>query len=254
MAFSIRDLFSSAPATPPVTPPPSGTANPGTPLPGTQASAQTDVNGIVPKQPGDVNAGGDPGTSNASPLAPFSDVWKTDPNAANPAPGMFANLDPAKVMESAKKVNFSGSITPEALQAIQAGGEGAITAFRDSLNAVAQNVYAQSAIATTKIVEQALGKAKESQAAELPSMIRKLSINDSIASSNPALSNPAIQPLVGALTTVLTQKNPNASATEIQKQVVDYFNAIGNTFAPAIPEPKNSAARKEDDWSAFFSQ
>jgi len=189
--------------------------------------------------------------TDTSPLAAFSNVWETAPAEKTPE-GMFANLDPAKVMESAKKVNFTGGVTPEQMQAIVGGGEGAIKAFTESMNLVAQSVYAQSALATTKIVEQALGKAQASYDERIPGMVKKFSSSESILAANPLMTNPAIQPLVGALQEQLMRKNPNATSSEIQQQVSDYFAALGTTFAPKPAVPKNQQGRQEQDWSSFF--
>mgnify|MGYP000614999569 CR=1 FL=1 len=251
--MSIFDkLFGSAPAqqtTPPQNLPPG--AQPGNqgPMQGTQATPQTAPNGVVPQQQETKPA--EPPT----PLDPFKDVWQTPKTeGADPNQGMFANLDPQKLMESARKVNFSGALTQENMQKIQAGGPEAIQALQESLNSVAQTVYAQSALATTKIVEQALGKQKEQYDAQLPTMVKKFSTNESLISSNPLLQNPAIQPLVGALQEQLIRKNPNATSAEIQQQVTDYFAALGNTFAPkpAAPSASQKKAAEAEDWDKFF--
>ena len=247
-------LFGTAPAPAPQPQGPSGVNNPGQPLPGTQASGQTAPNGLIPDGSSNAPPSGSPAPA-ASPLDGFKDIWQTpanpDPNANQ---ALFANLDPQKLMESAKKVNFSGALTQENLQKIQAGGQDAIQALQESLNSVAQTVYAQSAIATTKIVEQALGKQQERYDANLPTLVKKFSTNESLLSNNPLLQNPAIQPLVGALQEQLIRKNPNATSAEIQQQVSDYFAALGNTFATKTATPAGQGKTKEaEDWDKFLS-
>ena len=229
---------------------PTGAANPGQPLPGTQASQTTAPNGMVPVQDPNANPG-NPGTS-SSPLDAFKDIWQTPANQVAEQP-LFANLDPAKLMESARQVNFAKTLTPETMAKIQAGGPEASQAFMESMNQVAQQVYAQSAIATTKIVEQALSKTKQQYDAQLPSLVKKFSVGENLLAENPLLSNPAIQPLVGALQEQLLRKNPNASSAEIQDQVNQYLQALGTSFAPK-PGPAKSAqqSRGEEDWSKFF--
>jgi len=239
-------LFGSAPSVPaPAQQIPTGAANPGQALPGTQSTPQTAPNGMIPEQA--------PQKDSASPLAAFQDIWQTPTTQEGTPQALFANLDPQKVMESARKVDFAKGISPEQLQAIAAGGEGAVKAFAESMNSLAQSVYAQSAIATTKIVEQALGKAQEQQDARLPGMFKKLSSTENLQAANPLLSNPAIQPLVGALQEQLVRKNPNATAGEIQQQVSDYFAALGTSFAPKAPAPAGGNRKaKDEDWSAFL--
>jgi len=231
-------LFGGAPAqtTPPGTP--SQVNQPGQPLPGTQAGAGTDPNGIVPTQP-------------PAPLDSFKDVWQTPPNAASNQTGaVFGDVDPQKLLASAQKIDFAKVITPEQMSAITSGGEAAVKAFAESMNNVAQTVYAQSAFATTKIVDQALAKAQEANDARLPDLVKKLSVNDGLRNTNPLLSNPAVTPLVSALTEKLVAKNPNATPAEIQVQVNSYFDQLSLAFAPKTPEP---ATAKSEDWDKFFS-
>jgi len=248
------------PAAPQVPGNPTQVNNPGQPLPGTHASAQTAPNGMIPaagapQQP----APGQEGKP-ASPLDGFGDIWNTvaaKPGEADPNAPMFAGLDANKVMESARKVDFARAVTPDHLQKIAGGGQDAVTAFAAAMNSVAQTVYAQSAMATTKIVEQALGTQQERYNASLPSMVKKLSVNEGIQASNPLLTNPAVQPLVSALSEQLTRKNPNASSAEIQQQIGDYFSALGGAFAPKAPETAESrqAARvlaASTDWDKFL--
>ena len=221
---------------------PTGAANPGQALPGTQQTEQTGANGIVPTQ---------------SPLDTFKDIWQTPTTDSNKDSGpMFASVDPQKLMESAGKVDFAKVITPAQMAAITAGGEGAVQAFAESMNKVAQSVYAQSAFATTKIVDQATERMQARFDAQLPSLITRHSVNSGLTENNPLLSNPALTPLVSALSEQLVRKNPNASTKEISTQVNDYFAALGASFAPKAPEtPASRAANKaakSEDWTAFL--
>lgn len=259
--MNIMDLF-RAPQTPaaPVTPPngPSQVANPGQPLPGTQSSPATAPNGMVPTQGQTVNVGQiQQEATPVSPLDTFKDIWQTPTNTQDDSQGpMFSQVDPQKLMESAGKVDFAKAVSPEQMQAIAAGGEAAVAAFSQAMNKVAQTVYAQSAFATTKIVDQAMERQQQNFAKQLPSMVKKFSVNEGLQTENPLLSNPALTPLVSALSEQLVRKNPNATSAEIQSQVADYFNALGTTFAPKPPEtPASRAAAKaakNEDWSAFL--
>lgn len=252
----IMDLFKSV--TPPVqqtVPPnpniPTGVAQPGQPLPGTQSSEVTSPNGVVPVQDPNANPG-NPGNSE-SPLANFKDIWNTPATDPNANQSLFANLDPQKLMESARKVNFSQVITSDALTKIQAGGPEAMQALAESMNLVAQQVYAQSALATTKIVEQALTKSNEARDAQLPTLVKKFSANESILAKNPLLTNPAVQPIVGALQEQMIRKNPNATSAEIQQQVNDYLTQFATMFAPKPVEAKSTGNNSDTDWDKFMS-
>lgn len=257
--MDIMSLFRTAPAAPQNQPQgPSQVAQPGVPLPGTQSSGQTAPNGMVPTQGQTLNIG-NPTEPQAvvSPLDTFKDIWSTPTTPDDSNSPMFAGVDPAKLMESAGKVDFAKAATPEQLQLINAGGPQAMEAMMAVMNKVAQTVYAQSAFATTKIVDQAMERQQQNFAKQLPSMVRKFSVNEGLQTDNPLLSNPALTPLVSALSEQLVRKNPNATSTEIQQQVNDYFAALGTSFAPKPPEtPATRAAAKaakQEDWGAFLN-
>jgi hypothetical protein len=247
--MNIMEMFRGTPA--PAAPTgPTQVNQPGVPLPGTNASPQTAANGVIPTPtpPAEITP--------PAPFEEFKDLWSTPttPNADTNGP-MFAGVTPKTLMESAGKVDFAKAVTPEQMQAIATGGQGAVDAFAQAMNKVAQTVYAQSAFATTKIVDQAMTRQQENFAKQLPSMVKKFSVNENLQDQNPLLSNPALTPLVSALSEQLVRKNPNATSTEIQQQVNDYFSALGTSFAPKPPEtPQTRAAQKAakaEDWTMF---
>jgi hypothetical protein len=216
------------------------------------AGANAAANGVLP---GNQDANPKPV---ATPLDQFSDLWNnapTDPNApANP--GIFGDVDPKRFMEAAGKIDFTKVVTPDQLQAISAGGEGAMASFAAALNAVAQSTYAQSAYASTKIVEQALARSKDSFLAELPQHIKQQTVKENLRADNPIFSNPAVQPVISALEAQLTVKYPSASAGEITTMAKQYVDALGTSFAPkpAAPTQANGKpVREETDWSAFLA-
>lgn len=230
--------------------PPGQTPQSQGPLPGSNPANPT-----VPAQ-GSQSATPPEPNPNASPLDAHKDVWQTPNTPTETSQSIFANLDPAKLQEAARKVNFTSVVTPEQLQAISQGGEASINAFKEALNTVAQTVYGQSALSTTKIVEQALAKQAEQFNSQLPSLVKKLSANESLLASNPAFQNPAVAPIVQALQDTLVRKNPNATAAELNQQMADFFGAMGSAFAPKpaaqTANPSGNKAAKDEDWSKFF--
>lgn len=255
--MNIMDLFRPAVAAPvanPVNPAPTGNANPATPLSGTAATPGTANNGVVPvdgANPAATATG--TGTVDPSPFADFSKLWETPANPTNPNASPFANLDPAKVMESARRVDFSKSVPPELVAKIQAGGAEGAQALMAALNHVGQQGYGQSALATTKIVEQALSVQRQQILDQLPALVRKMSVNDNLRTENPLLSDPAISPMVEALQSALLVKNPNATPTEIQGQVNSFLGAMGKAFGPKpVETPAQKAAKNETDWDKFL--
>jgi hypothetical protein len=246
--MGILDIFGSAkPA--PAAPAPTTPGNiPATAAPSAPAQPNTAPNGTVPAQP--VTAA----PADTTPLADFKDIWQTapvDPNAPAKPASVFGDVDPKKFMEAAGKIDFSKAVTPEQLQAIAAGGEGAMKAFAESMNKVAQGVYAQSAFASTKIVENALAKSRESFLSELPTHIKQQQVSSTLRDSNPIFSNPAVQPIISALEVQMTQKYPNATATEITNMAKQYVEQLGAAF---VPKPAEAPGSKDSgtDWEKFL--
>jgi len=257
---NILDLFrGQAPVTPPQNPAPTGSQTPGQPMPGTASGAGTAPNGTVPNGTVPANTEGSTNSGEQqpqSPMAGFEKVWQAaqvDPN--KPSNQVFAKLDPAKVMESAKGVDFAKSLSPELLAQINAGGEGAMAAALQAMNQMSQGVYGQGAITTARLIDEALSKQREQLMAELPGLVRQQAVSENLQKENPIMNNPAIKPLVGALQSQLAVQYPNASAAELQQKVADYFANLGQVFAPKVepsPESKAGKSSASEDFGSFL--
>jgi len=237
----------------PVNPPPTGVNNPGQPLPGTGGGPNTPPN-IVPAAP---ETPEDP----LSGLKPFADIWtpvKVDPNNPDPNPYPFANLDPAKVMESAGKLDFSKAVTPELMQQVAAGGQEAVAALAKIVNNLGQNVSGQQIIATNKMLEAALEAQRKAFEAQIPSLVRQHAVKDALVNQHPAMSNPAIAPMVDALRTQYINKNPTATAAQVTEALNTFLTEMSKPFAPKpveTPQQKAAAAKSagEFDFTSFLS-
>lgn len=188
----------------------------------------------------------------ASPLDQFKSLWEptSNPQVDNTLPAnMFAGTDPAKMLEAARKVDFSKSIPPDVLAKITAGGPDAAAAFAAALNNVSQQAYAQSSFASTKIVEAALAKFQEGLDNRLPSQIKKHQVSDSIRESNPTLMHPAAAPILEAMQSQLTVKYPNATVAEIRNMAAEYLTA----FSSAANPPKAEKVAPSEDWDKYFA-
>ncbi len=242
-------IFGAAPAATPAQPAPQ---NPN-PEPGNANPAATKPDPANPTVPnGAVN---ESKKEPESPMDQFSQLWQPDPDA-NKGPAPLINVDPKQLAEAARKTDFSKMITAEQLTAIQQGGEGAAAAFAQALNSVAQGVYAQSAFATTKIVEQAVAKARDQFQAEIPAHIKKHSVSDTLRNENPAFTHPAAAPIIGAIEAQLIQKFPNASASELNtlaKQYLENFATAVNAPAAAAAAAKSKKESKDTDWTNFLN-
>lgn len=191
-------------------------------------------------------------TAPVSPLDDFKDFWQPvkQEGVDNTLPeNMFAGLDPAKMLESARKVDFAKSIPPEILAKVTAGGPDAGAALMQILNDVSQRSYAQASIAATGITKAALQQFRDGQESRLPDQIRKFQVSDSIREANPALQHPAAQPIMDALQSQFSVKYPNATVTELRDMASKYLTAFATTAVPA----KKQVVAESEDWGKFFA-
>lgn len=237
--MSILDIFRSTPAT---TPAPTESTPKPAPAAHTESTPNPDAT---------------PDTTSATPATPledFSKLWETaptDPNA--PSAGVFGELDPKKIFEAAKGANFAATVPQETLQAIAAGGEGAIKAMQEALNHTTQAVFAQSTLATTKLVEQAIKKTMDEYESKLPGLVARHAASDSLRNKNPALSNPAAAPIIAAVQAQLAIKHPNATASQLTEMAESYLSNFAEVVKPTKEAPKDETKPGEVDWSKFLS-
>lgn len=238
--MSIFDIFSSKPATAPATteqaPAPAATTSADSSVSTTPAAAAT----TTPTTP--------------TPFDGFTNLW--EPNAtdtAAPDDSLFGVVDPKKVFEAAKSANFSSAISPEMLAAITAGGEGASVAFQQAINAATQAAFAQSTLATTKLIEQAIAKTNAKNLADLPGLVKRHTAADSMHGENPALSNPAAAPIIAAIQAQMALKHPNATASELKSLATKYLENFAEVVKPTKPAEAPKAAEGEVDWDKFIN-
>ena len=238
----IMDIFrTAAPAQPPAQPDP-----------GTKQTQQTAPNGTVPDNTVTQKVDTPDPNVQTSPLDKHKDVWNSPAPAADKP--IFDGLDPAKVREAIAKNDLTqGILTPELSAKIAAGGEGAVHALQEVMNKVGQESLSRATLSTTSIVEAALAKQAQSFKAELPNIVKRLSAADGLITENPLVNNPVIKPIAEALQESFQRKNPNATAKELQIQVMDVLSAVGEAFA-AKPADTTSTkkANGEQDWGKFL--
>ncbi len=233
-----------APAAIPATP---GNIPPGTGIP-VPPSPGSEPNGVLPVQP---PAPVPPVNPDNSPLAEFSNLWDAAPIDPNGKPTAPKPLDPDELRKIVSQANFTSSITPENLAAIEAGGEGAQKAFVDSLNSVAQQVVIQSTLAANKMTEQAVQAATEAQAATIPDLIKAAHLNSTLVKENPVFSDPAVKPVIEAVQAQLSVKFPTATADQLAEMTQNFVSAMGAAVSPT-PASTVVAPTDDVDWESHF--
>lgn len=237
--MSILDIFSSKPA------PVAATATP--------AAQATSADATQTAAPNADATSAKPADVSTTPLDGFTKLWETDDSSTDTTnQSLFGDLDHKKVFEAAKGANFAGAISPEVLQAVAAGGEGATAALQQAINSSTQAAFAQAMIASTKLIEQAITKTNAKNLADLPGLVKRHTAADSLHTENPALSNPAAAPIIAAVQAQLALKHPDATASQLKAMATDYLSNFADVVKPA---PKVEAAKPkagEVDWSTFI--
>ena len=215
-----------------------------------KTDATTAANGMVPASTAAATADGKSG------LDQFNDMWKTDPATQQQQGQPLFNLSQENILAAARKQDFMKDVaTPEMLAKVQAGGAEGVQAMMEMMNTMGQMVYAQSAVATTKLVEGALDKSQFAKVADLDTHMKRHTLNTTLPEANPVFSSPAAQPIIQGLSQQFMVKFPAASPKEISGMVQDYltnFSAAFNAPAKAAEEQKQKAASGETDWSKFM--
>lgn len=248
MSF-LQNIFGGGSSSAPAEPASNAAPAPATPdpaQPSAPANGQpTNTDGTEPKE-------------QVSPLDAYKDLWNNEPKgngengeAADPLsdPSSLFNIDPKSIQEAVGRIDFAQSVTPEHLQAITEGGEGAQKAFMDSMNAVARQVFSQSMVGSAKLVEQAIARSAGAIDSRVESRLRTSQVSESVAESNPAFKHPAAKPMVQALQQQLAAKHPTASSKEISDMANAFFKDFADTIgAPARQKEQESQASGEIDW------
>lgn len=191
-----------------------------------------------------------------SPLDSYNDLWQNPDtqgaNNGNPDANALFNVDPKALQETVGKMNFLQNIPPKIQEALKSGGEEATRANLYLMNQVAQQSFAQSAQATTKIVEAALAKQAEAFESRVSEVIRKQGASEQIKSANPVFAHPAAAPILQGIQQQLQVKHPNASASEIASMAQNYLQTFASEITGAN-KPKQTASKSDTDFSDFFS-
>lgn len=233
---SVMDrIFGAAPVAP-------QQATPGN-IPVTNANPSMATNPLVPE------ASNTATTGSVSPLDAHADLWKNDPTKApKPAEPMF-NIDPAKLAAAAANNDFLKAIPNELAEKIKAGGEDAVPAMLAAMNLMTQKNFGDSAMATSRIVEDALNKQQAKFEAMLPTLIGKQTLNENLRKSNPIFTHPAAETMLKALTEQVRTKFPDMPPEQQAERANEYLQDFAKA---ASPQKATSSTDDKFDWSSFL--
>lgn len=195
----------------------------------------------------------------ASPLDAYNDMWQTrttsDGKPAAPAVDPLTqpvfNLDPAKVMESAKRIDYLAGVDPANITSALSGDA---NAFMNVINGAIANAVAGVTVSQGNTINQALLANNQRVSSALPDHIKRAQLHSSV-DDNPVYSHPAVAPLTKTLKEFALAQNPNASVAEIDTKIKGYLSGLATALteqSPAAQQQRQAAAKQEQDFSAFF--
>lgn len=238
--MSLFDMFTSnTPAAP---------AAPAAPAPTTPGNIPDGTNPSATADPGNPA----PAVNSDSPLDQFKSLWDPIATDGKEGSGDPAPLDPARLQEIISKADFTKSLSQDKLGLIAAGGDGAISAFTEALNAVGQQVLMQSTMAANQMQEQAIKAALDKYAANLPNAIKSQSLTNNL-NANPVFSNPAVTPIIEAVKAQLVAKNPNATADQLTEMAQNFVTVMGEAFSPKPASNSGDNGFQNMDWDKFLN-
>ncbi len=188
----------------------------------------------------------------SSPLDKFATLFQ------NPSPAVGADGKPippkANVLDAgvgsytelAKGINLAPVMSDEQKAALVKGGEGAVTALTEVLDAFGKQVFAHAASTSTAVTKRGLTEHSAEQQQLINNAIKLNGLSESLLNKDPRLSNPAVAPLVAVVQQQIAKGNPNATTQQLEGMVVEYFREAFGGFGtdPVTTEATRVAASK----------
>lgn len=258
--MSIMDIFKAA-INPGVAAPANtaaATGQPPMPNPGTTPSNVAPLPGVDPNNPTNPTPTPAPAPDpNASPLDAFKDLWNTTNTPQDSSLNPLNGFDPAKIREQAMKRDFTKLINPELLAKVNAGGQEGQAAMIAIMAQLAQQAYADSAVASVQAMSKAFEKNASLTQSKMPEWIKKHTVGESMVANNPALNHPAMQPVVTALRDQFVAKYPMATSAEINSHISGMMTAMASAMAPNTNQNSGNGTptgpkQGDTDWSTFL--
>jgi hypothetical protein len=194
-----------------------------------------------------------------SPSEQLAELWKIEPpkDGAPTLTSPTLNLDPAKLQQLTQAMDFTkGVLNQDDLAKVAAGGPEAMQVMMKAINATAQNAFAQSLTATSKLVETSMAQNVNNLQAALPGVVKTQQMHNAIVSSSPVFTDPAVAPIMQMLTSQLVKAYPNATSDEITKHAQAAVMNIGKVVTGNDPQVPKQVQQKEgvpENWLAYLT-
>lgn len=168
----------------------------------------------------------------------------------DPLASPILNFDPAKIAESAGKLNFMSGVSPEQIAKALGGDQ---TAFSDVINAAVRSAVIGVTTSQGQLMNRVIDTNNQRLTDALPTHIKRTQL-DQLPMDNPILEHAAVAPLVQALKTAEFNKNPNASPQEVHQKVLSYLAGLStaiNANSPEVIKAKTAKSNEGTDWDAW---
>jgi hypothetical protein len=175
-----------------------------------------------------------------TPLDNYKDLFKIDPTVKNPndLPEQFISYDSDKLTQQINGMNLlQGDNVAELAQNALKGDPQALIQL---VNSAATSAFLQSAKLSAKVSDEAVRGGMQYMRQVVPSQVRESSASQELLELNPALSHPAIAPVVASVHSSMVSKYPDASPKQLASMINDYFNAINQISKPNQAPQQNS--------------
>lgn len=194
------------------------------------------------------------GQEGDDPLLKFDSLWQPNmdgegkpiPDEDNSGPKSYLpQLDAKKFDDFVGKLNFTQDIDQTDMDALKAGGEGAITATINVINKASRRSMKSAIAAASRMAEQGFNTANQRFTSEVPNHFRDLMTEDQLSSTVGIMQNPAFTPMVSMVKKQYLKKFPKATPSEVNAAVRQYFDFLGSELNKK-PTQKNKQSTNRD--------
>jgi hypothetical protein len=233
------------------------------------------ISGIVPDNITDDDDSIDPSTGKPKdkkkpgddPMYQFDKLWDNEiEDPKNPKPkeptGYLPAVDPKKLTDMVGKMDFTKSVTPEQLQAINGGGENATKALFQVINDASRQALIAAFQSSTRLSEKGFENAKNRFLGEVPSHVKDIMVQNGLNSSSAIMKNPAYAPMVDGVRARFQERYPKATPAQIETVVNKYFTDMANEITGSAKAKETTVVSNADklkkgtsdaDWDSWLN-
>lgn len=197
-----------------------------------------------------------------NPLDEFNDLFAAPKPALNPdgspivaAPTVAVAYDQAAVAQKLQGMDFTRFADPKDMAAVAAGGEGAVAAMGNMMNAMMRQAMLMQTGFAAQSANTAADFAYQRAQGGIPELVRGQLTQAQLA-ENQFANHPALAPMVTALSQQFQTQYPKATPAEVAAHVGKYMQAVSGAFAPKQETPAaggQNGQQQSTDWGQWMA-